>query len=317
MRRDRKKGHQPSQQYDTTFKDWIRKEARNVLPLFLPGASYEETLEVEIIRPTLRADKVFKGKYLGDESLFNVEFQTNTDNNLLSRLLVYNSVLYRDHGLPVISIIIYPFRTTMAESPLVISSGKKNIITFDFERLPLFLEEAEYYVREHATCMYPLLPTMQGVNRILMKQAMDELATLYQEDNVTLAQQLVWMELLLERTEEIDLSEKAEIQKELKMYDPLWEDHPKVKKIRAESEEKGRVKGRAEGRTEGRTEGELRASQNILVNVVKARFPALAELARQKASQINKPDVLTYLIEQVSTAPDETVARWLLSPPVD
>ena len=101
------------------------------------------------------------------------------------------------------------------------------------------------------------------------------------------------------------------------MYDPLWEDHPKVKKIRAESEEKGRVKGRAEGRTEGRTEGELRASQKILVNVVKARFPALAELARQKASQINKPDVLTYLIEQVSTAPDETVARWLLSPSVD
>ena len=105
------------------------------------------------------------------------------------------------------------------------------------------------------------------------------------------------------------------------MYDPLWEDHPKVKKIRAESEEKGRVKGRAEGRTEGRNEGrnegELRASQKILVNVVKAWFPALAELARQKASQINKPDVLTYLIEQVSTAPDETVARWLLSPSVD
>ncbi|MFL5625809.1 MAG: hypothetical protein ACJ788_09490 [Ktedonobacteraceae bacterium] len=93
------------------------------------------------------------------------------------------------------------------------------------------------------------------------------------------------------------------------MYDPLWENHPKVKQIRAESEEKGR--------TEGRAEGELRASQRILVNVVKARFPALAELAHQKARQINKPDVLTYLIEQVSTAPDETVARWLLSPSAD
>jgi flagellar biosynthesis/type III secretory pathway protein FliH len=97
------------------------------------------------------------------------------------------------------------------------------------------------------------------------------------------------------------------------MYDPLWEDHPKIKKIRAESEEKGRVKGR----TEGRTEGELRASQRILVNVVKARFPDLVELARQKASQISKTDVLTYLIEQVSTAPDENVARWLLSTPAD
>jgi hypothetical protein len=262
----KQEGEQPAQRYDTTFKDWIRKEARDALPLLLPGATYEETLDVEIIRPTMRADKVFKGKYRGNDSIINVEFEAGTDNNLLSRLLIYNAVLYRDYGLPVISIIVYPFRTTMAESPLVIKSGKKNIITFEFEKLPLFLEEAEHYVREHITCMYPLLPTMRGTNHVLMKQAMDELAALYREDEVSLSQQFVWMELLLERTETVAPLEKAEIQKELKMYDPLWENHPKVKKIRAES----------------KAEGELKASQKILVNVVKVRFPALTELAQQK-----------------------------------
>src|SRR2546421_13006112 len=106
---------QPSQQFDTTFKDWIRKVAPQVLPLFLPGATYEETLDVEIIRPTMRADKVFTGKYEGDDSIFNIEFQSTSDEEIVSRLLVYNSVLYRDHGLPVISMVVYPFRTKMEE----------------------------------------------------------------------------------------------------------------------------------------------------------------------------------------------------------
>jgi len=43
----------------------------------------------------------------------------------------------------------------------VIKSGKKNIITFEFEKLPFFLEEAEYYLREHITSMYPVLPTVK------------------------------------------------------------------------------------------------------------------------------------------------------------
>lgn len=86
--------------------------------------------------------------------------------------------------------IVYPFRTTVAVSPLVINSGngKKNIITFHFEKLLLFLEEAEHYVREHITCMYPLLPTMRGTNHVMMKQIMEELAALYRDDEVTLAQ---------------------------------------------------------------------------------------------------------------------------------
>ncbi len=82
------------------------------------------------------------------------------------------------------------------------------------------------------------------------------------------------------------------------MYDPLWENHPKVKKIRAES----------------KAEGEIQASQRILVNVVKVRFPALAEMAQQKATEVNSPDILNYLIEQITAEPDEAVVRALLRP---
>jgi hypothetical protein len=78
------------------------------------------------------------------------------------------------------------------------------------------------------------------------------------------------------------------------MYDPLWDEHPKVKKIQAESEARG--------------------LRNAIVTIVKTRFPDLTELAQQKAAQIDQPEVLNYLIEQVTAAPDEEVMRWILRP---
>jgi len=67
--------------------------------------------------------------------------------------------------------------------------------------------------------MYPLLPTMQGANATLIKQALDELAALYREDELTLSQQLVWMQLLLARSDTISPEEKNKIQEQLSMYD--------------------------------------------------------------------------------------------------
>jgi hypothetical protein len=164
--------------------------------------------------------------------------------------------------------------------------------------------------------MYPVLPTMQGANHTLLKQAMEELAELYRDSTVTLSQQFVWMQLMLERTDTIPPHEKQEVYDQLKTYDPLWENHPKVKKIRAESEAKGEAKGEARGRAEGEAKGELQASRKLVVSVVAARFPNLAELARKRVAQINNIGALDLLIQQVSVAPDENTLRWLLQPPV-
>ena len=71
-----------------------------------------------------------------------------------------------------------------------------------------------------------------------------------------------------------------------------------MKKIQAESE----------------TKGEVKALQRTLVTIVKTRFPDLTKLAQQKAAQIDQPEVLNYLIEQVTAAPDEEVMRWILRP---
>ena len=319
---------QSAQQYDTTFKDWIRQVARYVLPLFLPGVIYEGALDAEIIRPTMRVDKVFKVIYRGKACVLHIEFESGTDPHILSRLLTYNAVLYHDHQMPVISMIVYPFKTTLAMSPLRVSDGNEDILTFHFLTLPLFTEN-------------PVLPVMQGINHVIMQQVMDELAELYHGDEVSLSQQFVWMQLLLERTGTISPQEKVKIKEALKMYDSLWNDHPRVQKILAEGKaqgleqgleqglaqglekglekglaqglEQGLEQGLARGLEQGLVKGELQASRRMLVNVVKVRFPALAELAQQRTAQINKPDALELLVQQISTAPDEQTAHWLLN----
>jgi hypothetical protein len=128
------------------------------------------------------------------------------------------------------------------------------------------------------------------------------------------------MNLLLERTDTIAQEEKQKIQERFKMYDPLWEEHPKVKKIRAESRAEGEAIGIAEGIAEGEAlgivKGEIQASQRLLVSIIKARFPELAELAQQQVTKFNDPGALDLLVQKVSTAPDEAMVRWLLSPSV-
>ncbi|HLX40866.1 MAG TPA: hypothetical protein VKR42_10045, partial [Ktedonobacteraceae bacterium] len=168
-----------AQVYDTTFKDWIHSAAPQAIPFLLPGSTYEGELNVEHTRPSIRADKVFNVNNQGDDSILHIEFETGADNHMASRMHAYNAVLHHDYQKPVISLIIYPFRTTMAISPLDVSSAKKNIVTFHFEILPLFKLEAEEILHQHLVAFYPLLPTMHGANRKLIKLALEELASLY------------------------------------------------------------------------------------------------------------------------------------------
>jgi hypothetical protein len=289
------------QPYDTTLKTWVEEQPQEILPELLPGAVYQQTLNVEIFRPPLRTDKVFSIKYLEQDHILHIEFESGADADMDSRLLVYHAILYHKYKLPVISLIIYPFRVKMAESPLREMSGRNPLVTFHFSVLPLFTLDAEQYVREHIAYMYPVLPTMKGANRELIEQALNELAKLYRDDEVTLSQQLIWMELLLERTDTIPTQEKDEIRSQLSMYDPLWEEHPKVQSIRAESEAKGKLKGR------------LDASQTFVLDLVETRFPTLAEEAQRHIIQIKTVEALRQLAKQLVTVPDEATARWVLS----
>ena len=138
--------HKPGQRFDSTLKELVQKQPQEILNVFLPGAIYQETLNVESIRPTIRADKVFKVMYNKQDCILHIEFQSSYDKDMPSRLLKYNVALYEEHDLTVISIVVYLFRAKLPEPPFIIKAGDEKVIIFQFKVLPLFEQDAEKYV---------------------------------------------------------------------------------------------------------------------------------------------------------------------------
>ena len=106
-----------------------------MLPYFLPGAEYLATLNVEVIRPPLRVDRVYRVRYKGKKTIAHIEFESGSNNDMADRLLEYHAYLRRKYKLPVYSIIVYPFPTKMAESPLRETFDDGGITAFPFSRL--------------------------------------------------------------------------------------------------------------------------------------------------------------------------------------
>ena len=86
------------------------------------------------------------------------------------------------------------------------------------------------------------------------------------------------------------------------MYDPLWDEHPKVKKIREDSKHEWEIKGAAT------------ALQEAIVDLVQARFPELTDEAQQKVKLIDNPAVLKFLLVSIGSAANEAAAHHLLHP---
>jgi hypothetical protein len=140
---------------------------------------------------------------------------------------------------------------------------------------------------------------MQGANEDLLLQAIDEMATSYEDDAAKLARQLVWMGILLRRSDTVSVDVKHTVQRRLKMYEKLWEEDPEIQRLKAESKEQGKAE----------------ALRKTTLKVVKMHFPGLLEQAQKQVSQMHNVDELEQLFDQLSDLPDEAIAQWLLSKP--
>ena len=300
------------QPYDNLLKSLLEGQEKQMLPYFVPGAEYLETLNVEIVRTPLRVDRVYLIKHKGRKKIAHLEFESGSNNDMAARLLDYHTYLYHKYKLPVKSVIVYPFPTKMAESPLREVDEDGEILTFHFRVLPLWQLKAEQYVNEHAIVMYALLPTMKGVNAPLLHKAIDEMVEYYQGDDTRLAQEFRWMGIVIRRGISMSRTDKREIQERLNMWDDLMEKDPKMRKIRKESEAKGRTEGLKEGVEKGLKEGLAEGLRNAIVTTIRVRFPDLTELAQERVAQVSKPEKLNLLMGQIVIAPDENVIRLLL-----
>jgi hypothetical protein len=286
---------QNNQPYDSSLKSFLEGLAAQVIPELLAGAEVEEELNGEILKPPLRADRIYRIRYKGAKSILQVELETQANAKIAHRLLEYYGILFRKYGKPIISVVIYPFRTTIPESPLRIVVGSEEVLTFHYHVIALWMLDARAYLNRRAISMYALLPTMQGATYDVLKQALDEMKEEHSERR-RLAEQVLLFDTFLQRTDTVLLEDKHKIEEYMDMFDSLLEESRFVRKKRAE----------------GKVEGTIETLRQVIVEFVQTRFPSLTGLAQQEVANVNEPQRLHGLVMQLATIDNEEAAQKLL-----
>lgn len=130
--------HQP---YDSALKSLMGDEVAEILPNLLPEAEYISEENTEIDRTTLKADLVYNIRYEGEPHIMDLELQTGADSDMMIRMIKYHIELYDTHRLPVISMILYPFETSLPTIPFEEKSRDELLLLFPYEASARWLLE--------------------------------------------------------------------------------------------------------------------------------------------------------------------------------
>jgi len=268
----------------------MEDHAAEMLPEILPESRLISEQNAELARTNLHPDLVYLIEYKGKQRILNLELQTNEDSDMAFRMLLYHVELFGKYRLPVISMVMYPFETNIPEPVFREESGAETLLVFQHRVLCLWTLEVEQYVRRRAVSMYTLLPAMKGANAPMLLQAVEEMEQEYK--GLHLARHLVRFRTILRRSKTLSEQDKQIVEERLHMYDSLLDEDPDIQERVAKAK--------------------IEAQQRTILIFVKARFPALAEIAQERIVQLNKLDELNRLTEQIAGAPDEDTARWAL-----
>lgn len=310
--------HRKRQQiYDNTLKALFGDEAAEIIPRILPHTQVISEQNIEIDRTKLKADLVYYTTYRGTPTILNMELQTKAEKHLEHRLLQYHVGLHAKHELPVVSLLIYPFKTKVQRPPYEEKIAGEVCLTFQYKILCLWEMDAELFVRDHVVCMYTLLPAMRGANAPLLKQALQEMAQHYTRGQ--LGHHLIRFRNIMERATTMSEQDKREVEEDLDMlyeYDEFIDDNPHVQKRMTKSWEKGLEegleKGLLKGEEYGKKMGERFALRQLALDVVQSSFPDLLELARERIDRISDAPALHKLILQLMRINEqETMRRYL------
>lgn len=299
-----------NQPYDSSMKALLKEDTAAILAYFLPGATLIGPLDIEVLPAPRRVDRAYSMHYRNMAHIFHLEFQASADPLMAYRMNAYHAELLLEYLRPIISMVVYLFKSDVVEPYLNERSGDEEILHFRFRVIPLWHLDGQQIVEEHTISMYTLLPTMKNVDARLLQQAIDEMIQYYGDDERKLARRIFWLELFLRRSEMITPEDKNKVQERLDVFDQLLEEDEYIQQQRA--------LGREEGLAEGLARGEAKAkkiAQDALVNAVQFRFPALKKLAQRQAEQTPGAEDLSAMANAIMTAADEAAARAILNPP--
>ena len=267
-----------------------------MISTFIDDIENPVELNETALRPSLRVDRAYLVLRRGKQRIVHMELETSPDSDMPLRMLEYYGILYRKYKIPIISLIICPFRTSIADPPLRILDDDGEIIIFNYRVARFWKEHASEYLDVHKVAVYALLPTMEGASYDLLSQALDEMKVHYEGQSRRLAEHLLWFNTLLERTDTVSQADKERVQKKMAELESLLDGSSFVQKRRAESF----------------AEGEAVGLQKAVVTIVENRFPPLAESVKQKISHVQRTDRLQLILKAAFTVPDEKTLQTMI-----
>jgi hypothetical protein len=165
------------------------------------------------------------------------------------------------------------------------------------EILPALIPGAEFI----SECNIELDRTIIKPDLVFRGRYQGELAII--NNDKRFSDHLVRFQTIMWRSKTMGEPEKREIEEELKMIykiDQFIDGNPHVEERVAQRRAEERAKGRAEG------------MQQLILDAIKARFPALADQAQPQIEQMQDTDALETLFRHLLTATTERDARQIL-----
>jgi hypothetical protein len=319
-----------SQPYDTSFKALVDDQTIAMLSFFfgeevLSAQEVKESLfKRETVKPALRVDCAYamRSRQHGQEQIRNflghMEFETAPTVEIEDRLFEYYALLRRKHKRPIVQVLVCPFETSNLPTPpnqIMLEDGEVQI-THHYRMVALWKREATELLAKGWVELYSLLPAMKGATFALLSPALKAMRAFYARDESRFCMHLLWFDTLLDRTTTVSEANKERTREAMNDFESLLDSghfvRQRVAKSRAEALAEGRAEGLAEGEAKGLAEGEAKGLQEALAITVELRFPALLELAHEKAEGVKQPEVLKFVLRAIKAAPSEEAARLLL-----
>jgi predicted transposase YdaD len=292
-----------AQAWDDSLRKLVHANPQAFVHLVDPEAEYLHAIKEKLKPLTREVDGLLLTQRKdGKQQLIHIEMQSTNDPTMGDRMVLYHVLARTQYNLPVLSSVIYLRQDGNVPQPPHQWEAADGRVTNEFHYLVIEVVDmtAEELRAFGEIGLLPLLPlTRDGATR----QAVEEMFTKLQVAGTLDLLQIGQLIASLAFGDRRPADQEWVLRRYREMYDRLQET-PVYKEMTRLASEKARQ--------EGIQEGQLRASRELLLSIVQARFPKLFGLTKRLASTIDQTSVLQTLILNISRASNLKEARQYL-----
>ena len=284
------------------FIRWLLPEAQ------FQGSPIQKTTTMEL--PEFDADNLFQILLFGIPCLVHIEFQSYPDEHMAERMWKYNVAATLTYNLPTISFVVFLRRCKVPEPfyKQEFPTGQR-LHHFWFTVIELWELSVDQMKQTGLVGIFPLMVLTKDGKRT---EVVEEIIQQVEASTNESAKELLALTYILASMTFESESDRQWIKRRFSVVHNALRDTWAYKEIMQEGWEEGLKEGMKEGMKEGIKEGrqeelrkELQAQRDILMEIVRLRFPNIETSVREKAESIDNTEILRRLLVVVSTSQTE------------